>query len=162
MFIFNFFKFYFLVLTMNNLKGQSGQLTVALSRKNPSSSPYLFWSLVTSICKFILILFAASFTLSPIVLYCIVDQSLKDFGPHSPIQISKRGLGIDLGTIVQKASILAKNAYAAASSPRKSDGEILPLKCCLMSISLPWEHIAHDLLFKVSVFRNISAQFLSN
>ncbi|ONK60314.1 uncharacterized protein A4U43_C08F16840 [Asparagus officinalis] len=78
----------------------------------------------------------------------IADQSLQDFSPHSPIQISKRGLGIDLGTIVQKASILAKNAYAAASSPRKSDREILPLKCCLMSISLPWELIAHDLLFK--------------
>lgn len=66
------------------------------------------------------------------------------------------GLQIDLGTIVHKASALAKSAYAAASSPRKSEGEILPLKCCLMSISLPWECIAHDLLFKVSDLTNIS------
>jgi len=30
-----------------------------------------------------------------------------------------------------------------------SDDEILPLKFCLMSISLPWEYIVYDLLFKV-------------
>lgn len=78
----------------------------------------------------------------------IADQSLQNFGPHSPIQISKKGLGIDLGTIVHKASVFARNAYAAASSTRKSDVELLPLKCCLMSISLTWEHIANDLLFK--------------
>jgi len=91
---------------------------------------------------------------------CFLDQSLQDFGAHSPVQMSKRGLGIDLGAVVHRAasaaSTLAKNAYAAASSPKKSDGELLPLKCCLMSISLPWEHIAHDLLFKVSIFSNIS------
>lgn len=84
----------------------------------------------------------------------IADQSLQDFGPHSPIQMSKRGLGVDLGTIVHRAasaaSMFAKNAYAAASSQNKSDKELLPLKCCLMSISLPWECIAHDLLFKAT------------
>lgn len=74
-----------------------------------------------------------------------------DLGPQSPIQISKKGLG--LGTIVRKAasvaSTAAKNAYAAASSSQHLDDEMLPLKCCLMSISLPWENIVHDLLFKV-------------
>lgn len=46
------------------------------------------------------------------------------------------------------ASELAKHAYAVTHG--NSDLELLPLKCCLMSISLPWELIAHDLLFKVS------------
>lgn len=78
----------------------------------------------------------------------IADQSLQNFGPHSPLHLSKRGLGLRLGTIVHAASVFAKNAYAAASSTSKSDAELLPLKCCLMSISLPWDHIAHDLLFK--------------
>lgn len=85
----------------------------------------------------------------------IADQSQEDFGPHSPIQLPKKGgLGIDIGTIVHRAasaaSMIAKNAYAAASSPKNSDRELLPLKCCLMSISLPWEYIAHDLLFKAT------------
>lgn len=78
----------------------------------------------------------------------VLDQSKVDLGPHSPIQISKKGLGI--GTIVRKAASVAKQAYAAASSSPHSDEDMLPLKCCLMSISLPWENIAHDLLFKGS------------
>ncbi|XP_011069807.1 uncharacterized protein KIAA0930 homolog [Sesamum indicum] len=82
----------------------------------------------------------------------VLDQSKMELGPQSPIQISKRGLGI--GTIVRTAasvaSTAAKHAYAAASSSRPTEEEMLPLKCCLMSISLPWENIAHDLLFKGS------------
>ncbi|PIA57033.1 hypothetical protein AQUCO_00600035v1 [Aquilegia coerulea] len=80
----------------------------------------------------------------------IADQSQEVSDPTSPVQISKR-LGIGLGTIVRKAataaSLAAKHAYSAAST-RRSDDELLPLKCCLMSISLPWENIAHDILFK--------------
>ncbi|XP_068657267.1 uncharacterized protein [Aristolochia californica] len=80
----------------------------------------------------------------------VVDQSL-DSGPSSPIQLSRKGFGIGLGTFVRKAasaaSVAARHAYAVT---RRSDDEHLPLKCCLMSISLPWEQIAHDLLFKVS------------
>ncbi|XP_020100382.1 uncharacterized protein KIAA0930 homolog isoform X3 [Ananas comosus] len=83
------------------------------------------------------------------------DQSRESTGPKSLHQLSKKGLGTGLGSIVHKAasaaSELAKHAYAATSSGRKFDEELLPLKCCLMSISLPWETIAHDLLFKVSV-----------
>ncbi|XP_010936178.1 uncharacterized protein [Elaeis guineensis] len=82
----------------------------------------------------------------------IADQSHQYTGPPSPLQLSKRGLGIGLGTIVHRAasaaSELAKHAYAVTN--RSSDLELLPLKCCLMSISLPWELIAHDLLFKAN------------
>jgi hypothetical protein len=87
----------------------------------------------------------------------ISDQSQEDMGPFSPV-ISKRGFGI--GSIVRKAasvaSVAAKHAYAAAAaSTTSSDEEMVPLKCCLISISLPWEHIAYDLLFKVkSLFPN--------
>ncbi|KAI7737192.1 hypothetical protein M8C21_009031 [Ambrosia artemisiifolia] len=82
----------------------------------------------------------------------VVDQSLDEPGPHSPLHISQGGLKI--GAMVRKAAsaaqVAAKNAYAAASSTRNSDGGtiMVPLKCCLMSISLPWENIAYDLLFK--------------
>ncbi|XP_006857089.2 uncharacterized protein KIAA0930 homolog isoform X1 [Amborella trichopoda] len=82
----------------------------------------------------------------------IADQSAQMSGPPSPVQMSKRGLHIGIGTMVRKAatvaSVAAKQAYAAASSTKKSDHGMLPLKCCLMSISLPWENLAHDLLFK--------------
>ncbi|KAL6296104.1 hypothetical protein ACE6H2_004246 [Prunus campanulata] len=80
----------------------------------------------------------------------VADQSQQDLGPFSPV-ISKQGFGI--GSIVRKAasvaSVAAKNAYAAAASSHSFDDELVPLKCCLMSITLPWEHIAYDLLFKV-------------
>lgn len=83
----------------------------------------------------------------------ILDQSHQDSGPFSPV-ISKRGFGI--GSIVRKAAavatVAAKHAYAAAASSSSLDEEMVPLKCCLMSISLPWEHIANDLLFKVRLF----------
>ncbi|KAG6703465.1 hypothetical protein I3842_07G086100 [Carya illinoinensis] len=81
----------------------------------------------------------------------VVDQSQQDSGPLSPVA-SRREFGI--GSIVRKAasvaSVAAKHAYAAAgaTTPTSFDEEMVPLKCCLMSISLPWEHIAHDLLFK--------------
>ncbi|KAJ7966498.1 putative CW7 protein [Quillaja saponaria] len=81
----------------------------------------------------------------------VADQSQQESGPFSPV-ISKRGLSIR--SIVRRAasiaSVAAKHAYAAASASTSNfDEEIIPLKCCLMSISLPWEHIAYDLLFKV-------------
>ncbi|KAM5565912.1 hypothetical protein ABKV19_019760 [Rosa sericea] len=79
----------------------------------------------------------------------VADQSQQDTGPFSPVT-SNRGFGI--GFMVRKAasvaSVAAKNAYAAAASSHSFDEEMIPLKCCLMSISLPWEHIAYDLLFK--------------
>ncbi|KAL5706680.1 hypothetical protein ACHQM5_024815 [Ranunculus cassubicifolius] len=80
----------------------------------------------------------------------IADQSQQIIDPPSPLKMSDK-LGIGLGTIVRKASLAAKQAYAAASSNRTSDEEMLPLKCSLMSISLPWEHIAHDILFKLCI-----------
>ncbi|THU50919.1 hypothetical protein C4D60_Mb06t25450 [Musa balbisiana] len=84
----------------------------------------------------------------------IADQSHQNAALSSAVHLSRKGSGIGLGTIVHRAasaaSVLAKHAYAATSPNKQSDGELLPLKCCLMSISLPWEYIAHDLLFKVS------------
>ncbi|KAG8494073.1 hypothetical protein CXB51_011584 [Gossypium anomalum] len=80
----------------------------------------------------------------------VADQSKQYSGPFSPIK-SKRGLR--LGSMFRKAasvvSLAAKHAYAAAAATSTSDEEMIPLKCCLMSITLPWEHIARDLLFKV-------------
>lgn len=79
------------------------------------------------------------------------DQSHLDSEPPSPV-ISKKGIG--LGVIVRRAamvaSVAAKHAYAAASSSSSNFDEMIPLKCSLMSISLPWEYIAYDLLFKAS------------
>ncbi|XP_024030367.1 uncharacterized protein KIAA0930 homolog [Morus notabilis] len=81
----------------------------------------------------------------------VADQSHQDPGPFSPV-VSKRGFGI--GSIVRKAAavatVAAKHAYAAAAASSSLDEEMVPLKCCLMSISLPWEYIANDLLFKGS------------
>ncbi|KAI9200114.1 hypothetical protein LWI28_002933 [Acer negundo] len=81
----------------------------------------------------------------------VADQSQQDSGPSSPV-VSKGGFGI--GSIVRKAASVAseaaKHAYAAAAATSTSEDEMLPLKCCLMSVSLPWDQIAHDLLFKGS------------
>ncbi|XP_060199305.1 uncharacterized protein LOC132627751 isoform X2 [Lycium barbarum] len=80
----------------------------------------------------------------------VVDQSKKDFSQNSVDHESKKGLSFS--AVVRRAASVAseaaKHAYAAASATR--DEGMIPLKCCLMSISLPWEHIAHDLLFKGS------------
>ncbi|KAK4348298.1 hypothetical protein RND71_031053 [Anisodus tanguticus] len=80
----------------------------------------------------------------------VVDQSKQDFSQNSVDHDSKKGLGFS--AVVRRAASVAseaaKHAYAAASATR--DEGMIPLKCCLMSISLPWEHIAHDLLFKGS------------
>lgn len=73
----------------------------------------------------------------------VVDQG-KELD-HDPNRGS--GLGKFVRRAASVASVAAKHAYAAASASR-SDEEMLPLKCCLMSVSLPWEHIAYDLLLK--------------
>lgn len=82
--------------------------------------------------------------------FYFLDQSLDESGLHSPLHISR---GFKIGAMVRQAAsvaeVAAKNVFAVMSSTRNSDGRKLPLKCCLMSISLPWEHIAYDLLFKV-------------
>lgn len=70
--------------------------------------------------------------------------------PPSPI---KPGAKPGLGTIVWKAALAAstaaRNAVIASSNGGKHDlSAPLPLRCCLMSLSLPWNSLAHDLLFK--------------
>ncbi|KAI5058591.1 hypothetical protein GOP47_0026761 [Adiantum capillus-veneris] len=56
-----------------------------------------------------------------------------------------------IGSMMRKAavaaSLAAKHAYVSSTSARY-DMEALPLRCCLMSLSLPWDVLAHDLLFK--------------
>ncbi|XP_078430501.1 CW7 isoform X2 [Wolffia australiana] len=71
------------------------------------------------------------------------DQSQQNSGPP-PLQPSKEGFIMGLGSIIRQA------ASAASRITQKPDAELLPLKCSLMSVSLPWENIAHDLLFKAS------------
>eukprot|EP00250_Pteridium_aquilinum_P014828 c22224_g1_i4 orf=274-1638(+) len=55
------------------------------------------------------------------------------------------------GTIMRRAaaaaSLAAKQAYVVSTGARTETGA-LPLRCCLMSLSLPWDVLAHDLLFK--------------
>lgn len=67
---------------------------------------------------------------------------------------SKKDPGDSFRVLVHKAasaaSKLAKHAYESASANKRMDDELVPLKCCLMSVSLPWDYIAHDLLHKVS------------
>lgn len=69
---------------------------------------------------------------------------------------SKKDPGDSFRVLVHRAasaaSKLAKHAYESASANKQMDDELVPLKCCLMSVSLPWDHIAHDLLHKVSFF----------
>uniref|UniRef100_A0A453AH71 Uncharacterized protein n=1 Tax=Aegilops tauschii subsp. strangulata TaxID=200361 RepID=A0A453AH71_AEGTS len=68
----------------------------------------------------------------------------------------KKDAGDNFRVLVRKAasaaSKLAEQAFEAASANKRSDDKLLPLKCCLMSVSLPWDFIAHDLLHKVRVF----------
>ena len=69
---------------------------------------------------------------------------------------SKKDPGDSFRVLVHRAasaaSKLAKHAYESASANKQMDDELVPLKCCLMSVSLPWDYIAHDLLHKVSFF----------
>ncbi|XP_066379824.1 uncharacterized protein [Miscanthus floridulus] len=65
---------------------------------------------------------------------------------------SKKDPGDSFRVLVHKAasaaSKLAKHAYESASANKRMYDELVPLKCCLMSVSLPWDYIAHDLLHK--------------
>lgn len=90
------------------------------------------------------------------------DQSQVVLGPVSPMSSKK---SIDLGSIFRKAasvaSVAAKHAIAAATASYDED-EMFPLKCCLMSISLPWDTIAHDLLFKVTNDFSLATPVVNN
>nr|CAB3500010.1 unnamed protein product [Digitaria exilis] len=65
---------------------------------------------------------------------------------------SKKDPGDSFRVLVHRAAFaaskLAKHAYESASANKRMDNELVPLKCCLMSVSLPWDYIAHDLLHK--------------
>lgn len=73
-----------------------------------------------------------------------VDHQGRPVSPPSPI--GKTGFS----SIMRKAAIAAKQAMAAAAASQRLDPNVpLPLRCCLMSLSLPWDALATDLLFKV-------------
>lgn len=82
--------------------------------------------------------------------YCS-DGSMQGIPSYSSAKSSKKKSRIR--ETVRKAAIVAsataKHVYAAGES--QSSDKTHPLKCCLMSISLPWECIAYDLLFKVRI-----------
>jgi len=71
------------------------------------------------------------------------DLQGRPVSPPSPI--GKTGFS----SIMRKAAIAAKQAMAAAAASQRLDPNVpLPLRCCLMSLSLPWDTLATDLLFK--------------
>lgn len=77
------------------------------------------------------------------------DESAQHVSQSSSLWNSRSAAKI--GTIMRKAavaaSLAAKQAYVGSTGV-SSDMEPLPLRCCLMSLSLPWDVLAHDLLFK--------------
>lgn len=79
------------------------------------------------------------------------DGSMQGLSTYSSVKSSKKKSGIS--ETVRKAATVAtataKHVYAAGTS--QTSDKMHPLKCCLMSISLPWESIARDLLFKVRI-----------
>ncbi|XP_009102913.1 uncharacterized protein KIAA0930 homolog isoform X2 [Brassica rapa] len=77
--------------------------------------------------------------------------SLLSLGHHSgkADRLYMKGPGGRGEVEVAVSGVIAKHAIAAATASYDED-EMFPLKCCLMSISLPWDTIAHDLLFKGS------------
>ncbi|XP_002970834.2 uncharacterized protein KIAA0930 homolog isoform X1 [Selaginella moellendorffii] len=76
----------------------------------------------------------------------VPDPSEEPVEAPSPIPSEKTGAKLGIGTIVRKAADAAKHAYLAASSGPNED--LIPLRCSLLSVSLDWETLAHDLLFK--------------
>jgi hypothetical protein len=90
-----------------------------------------------------------------------IDQSQEKVGPPSPRQLLRKGITTVIHKAASAAAELARHSYsgpsASSNDVNNKDGSrgggetILPLKCSLMSISLPWDTIAHDLLFKVSL-----------
>ncbi|MCO5575867.1 hypothetical protein L7F22_029672 [Adiantum nelumboides] len=84
-----------------------------------------------------------------------VEVSVSGLPDESTQPVSSSPLDCKSGTKISSmmrkaamaASLAAKHAYVASTSARY-DMEALPLRCCLMSLSLPWDVLAHDLLFK--------------
>jgi len=67
------------------------------------------------------------------------EKSKKDPGESFPVLVHRAA---------SAASKLAKHAYESAAANKQMDDGLVPLKCCLMSVSLPWDYIVHDLLHK--------------
>ncbi|GAA0142743.1 hypothetical protein LIER_03573 [Lithospermum erythrorhizon] len=81
---------------------------------------------------------------------------LKGPGGRGEVEVAVSGVAdIKKSGLVQSLRQQHLWQHTAASSSQSSDEEIFTLKCCLMSVSLPWEYIAHDLLFKGSPAVNL-------
>ncbi|XP_074365942.1 uncharacterized protein LOC141706939 isoform X2 [Apium graveolens] len=76
----------------------------------------------------------------------VLDGSMQGLNTSSLVKSSKKKSRIR-ETVRKAATVASATAKLAAGASHSSD-EMHPLKCCLMSISLPWECIAYDLLFK--------------
>lgn len=50
-----------------------------------------------------------------------------------------------LGSLVRRAAVAASKQVAGYGAAAQ---KLTPLRCCLMSLSLPWDSLAYDLLFK--------------
>ena len=70
------------------------------------------------------------------------DHQGRPPSPSSPV--GKTGFS----SIMRIATTAAKQAMTAANQ-RLDPNAPFPLRCCLMSLSLPWDALASDLLFKV-------------
>ncbi|KAI5663871.1 hypothetical protein M9H77_23194 [Catharanthus roseus] len=81
-----------------------------------------------------------------VVVCSLVNQGKEDLSHHS-----RKGFGI-VRFVRRVASVAAKHAYVAAYATPILEAEMLSVKCCLMFVFLPWEHIAHDLVFKNLIY----------
>lgn len=90
---------------------------------------------------------------SPTVL--LADLGNSKTNNRKPPSPTAPGQKLGLGSILHRAAFVATSVarnVAAAADP-KPDGGLHPLRCCLMSLSLPWDTVARDLLFKVCICR---------
>ncbi|KAK1395960.1 Cw7 protein [Heracleum sosnowskyi] len=80
----------------------------------------------------------------------VLDGSMQGLNTYSSVKLSKKKSRISetVRKAATVASATAKHVYAAGAS--HSSDKMHPLKCCLMSISLPWECIAYDLFIQGS------------
>lgn len=76
-----------------------------------------------------------------------VSSEAGDHQGRPPSPSSPGGKTGGFGSIMRYAATAAKQAMTVANQ-RLDPNAPLPLRCCLMSLSLPWDTLASDLLFK--------------
>lgn len=101
---------------------------------------YLVLDFVT--CRTVVLYSSLTHVLTPTVPNETGDHQGRPPSPSSP------GGKPGFGSIMRIAATAAKQAITVANQ-RLDPNAPLPLRCCLMSLSLPWDTLATDLLFKV-------------